>query len=130
MPLQFQGGHAVPALRHEEDSEIPLHKVGFALVEDSAVLRAYLATAAGADVVRRSLLQVVFVLLAASGARSVLVEPLEQVFKASLVRGETPIELLDGEGGHHRLALKKAEANPAGVIERCAARLFHPSGRT
>ena len=100
VPLQFQGRDSVPALRHEEDGKIPLHKVGFALVEDSAVLWAYLAAAAGADVVCRSLLQVVFVLLAAGGAYSVLVEPLEQVFKASLVRRETPIELLDGEGGH------------------------------
>lgn len=101
MPLQFQGGHAVPALRHKEDGVVPLHKVCFALVEDSAVLWAYLASTTGTDVVRRSLLQVVFVLLAANGARSVFVEPLEQVFKASLVCGETPMELLDGEGGGH-----------------------------
>jgi hypothetical protein len=90
-------------LRHEEYGVVPLHKVGFALVEDSTVFRAYLMTAARADVMRRTFLQVVFVLLAARGAYSVLVEPLEQVFKASLIRGETPIELLDGEGGTHIL---------------------------
>lgn len=101
MPLQFQGRYAVPALGHEEDGVVPLHKVSFALVEDSAVLGAYLAAAAGTDVVRRSFLQVVFVLLAASGAGGVPVEPLEQVFKTSFVRGETPMELLDSEGRGH-----------------------------
>lgn len=101
VPLQFQGRYAVPALRHEEDGVVPLYKVGFALMEDSAVLWAYLAAAARADIVRRAFLQVVFALLAARGAYSVFVEPLEQVFETCLVRGEPPMELLDGECGGH-----------------------------